>query len=132
MDFYPKYWATICNKTMDFYHKVFRKKSMPKEANATYLYLIPKCPNANTIRNFRPIGLCNFSYKIITKILINKIKPYLDHLIEPTQASFLANRRAADNAIIIQEYINHFKRIKGRKANMILKINLEKAFDRIE
>ncbi|KAF3664257.1 hypothetical protein FXO37_11590 [Capsicum annuum] len=130
--FYQKYWATGGSKTIDFCHKIFRDKEMPKEANTTYLCLIPKCPNANTIRNFIPIGLCNFTYKIITKILVNRIKPYLDHIIGPTQASFLANRRAADNAIVVQEYISHFKKMKGRQARMILKIHLEKAFNRIK
>lgn len=71
-------------------------------------------------------------YKFVTKIIVNRIKPLLHTTIGHTQASFLSNRRAADNAIIVQEYITHFQKIKGKNANMVLKIDLEKAFDRLE
>lgn len=115
-----------------FCHKVFREGKILKESNATFLCLIPKCTNASSIRNYRLIGLSNFSYKIITKIIVNRIKPHLDTIISFTQARFSANKKAADYVIIVQEYITHFRKIKGKRANMILKIDLEKAFDRIE
>ncbi|XP_075086378.1 uncharacterized protein LOC142169075 [Nicotiana tabacum] len=71
-------------------------------------------------------------YKLVTKIIVNRIKYVLNNIIGPTQASFLSNRRAANNAIVVHEYINHFQKMKGKNANMILKVDLEKAFDRIE
>lgn len=80
------------------------------------------------LRNFRPIGLSNTMYKLVTNIIVNRIKSFLHNIIGPSQASFLSNRRAADNAIVVQEYITHFEKIKGKNANMILKIDLEKAF----
>ncbi|XP_019265527.1 PREDICTED: uncharacterized protein LOC109243087 [Nicotiana attenuata] len=81
---------------------------------------------------FMPIGLCNTIYKSVTKIIVNRIKPILPHIIGPSQASFLSNRRACDNAIIVQEYITHFRKMRGKSGNKILKIDLEKAFDRLE
>lgn len=86
----------------------------------------------NCFKNFRPIGLCNTQYKIITKIIANRIKPFLQSLIGETQASFLYKRRFSDNAIIVQEYINHFRKMKGLTPHMILKIDLEKVVDRLE
>lgn len=74
---------------------------MEKEVNTTYLYLIPKCYNNVTLKNFRPSGLCNTQYKIITKIIANKIKPFLSKIIGPTEANFLPDRIASDNAIIV-------------------------------
>lgn len=105
---------------------------MDSSINETLIFLIPKSPNAFHIRNFGPIGLCNTLYKLITIIIILRIKTFLPNIIWPIQASFIANRRASKNAIIVQEYITHFKKIKGKQGNMILKINLEKAFDRIK
>lgn len=64
-------------------------------------------PNANHIKNFRPIGLRNTIYKIITKILANQLKPFLEKIISPFQASFMKNRRESNNAIIIQELFSN-------------------------
>lgn len=77
------------------------------------------------LKNFIPIGLYNTIYKIITKIIVKRIQPYLPNIIGPSQESFMSNRRASDNEIIVQEYINHFRKIKGKKANIILKIDLK-------
>lgn len=100
--------------------------------NSIYLCFIPKCKNALNLRNFRPIGLCNTQYKIITKIIASRLRRHFPNLISHSQSSFLARRRATDNGIIIQEFITHFGKMKGKKANMILKIDLEKVFDRIK
>lgn len=56
----------------------------------------------------------------------------LSGIIGESQTSFLANRRASDHAIVVQEVISHFQKMKGKSGNMALKINLKKAFDRIE
>lgn len=83
-------------------------------------------------RRNRPIGLCNTIYKIITKIIANRIKSFIQSIIEPSQASFIANRRASDHAIVVQEIMSHFGKMKGKTGCMTLKIDLEKTFDRIE
>ncbi|KAF3651507.1 hypothetical protein FXO38_16581 [Capsicum annuum] len=102
--FFQKFWNTVGPSTTDFCKRVFSTYSMPSNNNAT----------------------------LITKIIVNRIKAYLLSIIGPTQASFLANRRASDQAIIIQEYIAHFSNMRGKNANIILKIDLEKAFDKLE
>lgn len=70
-------------------------------------------------------------YKLVTKIIVNRIKPFLHNISGPTYSSFLSNRRADDDAIVVQEYITHFQKMKGKNANMVLKIDLEKVFDRL-
>lgn len=76
--------------------------------------------------------MCNTIYKIITKIIVNRLKSFLDKLISPSQSSFIKNRRANDNAIIIQEVTNHFKKTSGKVGDMLVKIDLEKFFDKLE
>lgn len=98
----------------------------------THVCLIPKIKGANTLKDYRPISLCNITYKIITKIISNRLKPIMNTLIGPCQSSFLKNRQATDNAIIVQETMTHFQKMKGKNVSMILKIDLEKAFDKIE
>lgn len=104
---------------------------MLHDLNKTYVCLIPKFNNANKIQNFRPISLCNTLYKVITKVIANCIKPFLKYLISDHQSSFVKNRRATNNAIIIQEVLKRFNSQAG-KGNCILKLDLEKAFDKLE
>lgn len=95
--FYQEYWPKISHSVITFCKAIFTKGCIPKKINNTYLCLIPKQRNAVWVTHFRPISLCNTIYKIITKFIINRIKPYLSNIINPTQASFLKGRRAADN-----------------------------------
>lgn len=82
---------------------------MPVDTNNTYFYLIPKIPNANNLKKIRPIILYNTSYKIITKIIANRIKPFLPSLISSVQSSFIKGRTPSDSALIIQESLLHLK-----------------------
>lgn len=131
--FFQRFWDIVKPKVMKFCHDTFQTSSMNTYVNNTFLCLIPKCPSAVSIKkNYRPIGLCNTLYKLITKIIVFRMKPLLHKINGPSQASFLQNRRASDHATTIQEFITHFKKIKGQQGSMILKIDLEKAFDRLE
>lgn len=62
--------------------------------------LIPKYPNLESINNYRPISLCNSIYKIVTKVNIARLRPFLSHLISLVQAAFVPGRRGLDNIII--------------------------------
>lgn len=73
--FFQKFYSIVGPSTIDFCKKVLTSYSMPPDNNATLICLIPKCSNAETLKSFRPIGLCNTSYKLITKIIVNIIKP---------------------------------------------------------
>lgn len=63
---------------------------------------------------------------------MNRIKPLLDNIIHPTQMSFIKGRRAANNAIIAHEAMLQLKNLKGKKAKMMIKLDLGKAFDKLE
>lgn len=130
--FYQRYWHIIGQLVTKYFYDIFINQEIPKEINTTYLCLIHKVPNANHIKNFRPIDLCNTIYKIITKILANRLKQFLAKIISPFQVSFMKNRRASDNTIIIQELFSNLRIIRIKHGHMMIKIDLEKAFDRIE
>lgn len=78
------------------------------------------------------ISLCNNTYKAITKIISWRLRPFMSKLIRPCQTSFLESRQTSNNVIIVLEIINHYRKMKGKESNMILKLDLEKAFDKIE
>lgn len=71
-------------------------------------------------------------YKVVTKIIANRIKPFLLDLIRPQQTHFLKGRRACDNAVLVQEIYNHVNKTTAKAGSFMLKLDLEKAFDHLE
>ena len=82
--------------------------------------------------NYRPISLCNIVYKVLTKIIVARLRPYLGNLISPFQTAFMLGRKGTDNMIIAQEIIHSLGKKKGIVGYMALKINLAKEYDKIE
>lgn len=129
--FYHKFWDIVGPSVCMFVKNCFANKEIPIEANETLITLIPKIDNSENIKQFRPVSLCNVSYKIITKIIVNRIRPLIDQIISPNQSSFISCRSTTDNIIITQEILHTLRHKKCKLGGMILKIDLEKAFDRI-
>ena len=61
--------------------KIFRTKNIPKNLNKTLIALIPKQLGPESINHYRPISLCNTIYKIVTKILVNRLKHLMPTLV---------------------------------------------------
>lgn len=81
-----------------------------KAWNATAITLIPKVTTPCTMKDFRPIYCCNVVYKCISKILVSRIKPYLDSLVGPHQSPFVQGRHIADNVVLMQELVTGYHR----------------------
>ncbi|OMO58928.1 reverse transcriptase [Corchorus capsularis] len=103
------------------------------EINHTNIALVPKVSSLKTAKDFRPISLCNVIYKIISKMLANRLQLVLPNIISQNQSAFVPDRMIFDNAIIAFE-TTHFMSNKrtGRKSHMALKLDLSKAYDRVE
>lgn len=71
-------------------------------------------------------------YKIVTKIIVAWLRNHLDQLISPFQTAFVPGWKGVDNAIIVQELIHSISRSKGKEGFMAIKIDLEKAYDKLE
>jgi hypothetical protein len=95
--------------------------------NSTFLALIPKVNNPQTFGDYRPISLCNLCYKIITKIIENRLKPYLSKSLSEEKLGFLKGRRIQDAIDTVHECLHSIKR-KSIKS-MVLKLDLQKAYD---
>lgn len=98
--FYQAYWDIIHKSLFSFVNHCFNNWEFPRELNKCYITLIPKVENPETINQFRPITLCNVSYKIVNKILVNRLRPILDKIVGPSQASFFPGRQTSDNIIV--------------------------------
>ncbi|GLT37826.1 hypothetical protein SLA2020_121150 [Shorea laevis] len=130
--FFQKYWEEVKGKLCEEIRNVFSTGIMPDHWNYSFITLIPKTQNPELVSHFRPIGLCNVIYKIVTKIIVFRLKPIMGDLISPLQASFIPGRKGVDNVFILREFVYSFNKRKGRVGDMIVKLDLEKAYDRIE
>lgn len=81
---------------------------MPNEINVAMLSLLPKCNNAATMKEFRPIACCTILYKIIFKVLANRLKSVLDTIISGNQSAFVQGRMVFDNILLSHELVKRF------------------------
>lgn len=129
--FYQECWNVVGDSITQFVLDFFDTGSLPQDTNDALIVLIPKVAKPEKITQFRPISLCNVLFKTITKTMVGRLKGVMNKLIGPAQSSFLPGRLSADNIVVVQEAVHSMRRKKGRKGWMLLKLDLEKAYDRI-
>ena len=78
------------------------------------------------ITQFRHISLCNILYKLVSRIIMQRLKPYMAAIINPCQAGFVPGRRTSDNITLVQEVIRTLKNKQGGTRYVALKLDLEK------
>ena len=101
--------------------------------NDTFTTLIPKVKDPTRITEYRPISLCNVLYKLIAKVLANRLKKVLPHIISPNQSAFIPRPLILDNILVAVEALQMMDtRMTGRKGFMALKLDMRKAYDRVE
>ena len=120
--FFQRFWPTMGKSVVDEVKKIFEERKIPEYLNKTYIVPIPKIQGPKTLGNFRLISLCNTIYKVVTKIIVARLRPLLEKLISPLQTSFVSGRKGIDNAT---------GKKKGKVGNMVLKIDLEKTYDKL-
>ena len=96
------------------------------------MVLIPKVAHPELITQFHPINFCNTLYKLLSQIIVQRLKPYTAKVINPCQVKFVPGRRTSDNIILVQEVIRTLKSRWGQAGYVALKLDLEKAYDRLE
>ena len=107
--------------------------SLLKSINHTFITIIPKVQNPERVNDFRPTSLCNVIYKIVSKVIANRLKPFLNSIISEAQSAFTADRLITDNIFIAFESLHHMKNTcMGKKGFMALKLDMSKAYDRVE
>eukprot|EP00253_Pinus_taeda_P010854 PITA_10854 len=127
--FYKTHWEIIKKDYIRMEKNFFTKCKMGSSIKSSHLALIPKDPNPQSFDRFRPISLCNVSYKIITKILANRLKNILPSIISENQGGFVPRRHITNNVILIQEAIH--SSISRNERGMIIKLDMANAFDRV-
>nr|GEU80083.1 RNA-directed DNA polymerase, eukaryota [Tanacetum cinerariifolium] len=97
--------------------------------NSSFIALIPKVVDAKFVTDFRPISLIGSVYKVVTRILANRLARVISDLVSNTQSTFVANRQILDSPFILNEVLTWCKR--KRKQALVFKVNFPKAYDSI-
>nr|GEV77052.1 RNA-directed DNA polymerase, eukaryota, reverse transcriptase zinc-binding domain protein [Tanacetum cinerariifolium] len=126
--FYRRYWNLIESDVVDAISCFFQQGVISKGGNSSFITLIPKVPNANMVKDFRPISLIGSLYKFIANILANRLVMVLGTLVNDTQSAFVADRQILDEPFILNELVQWCKKKKKKQA-MIFKVDFKKDFD---
>ncbi|GJX30864.1 RNA-directed DNA polymerase, eukaryota, reverse transcriptase zinc-binding domain protein [Tanacetum coccineum] len=103
--FVKKIWGTIQKDTHEFVNYFFVSNTMPSGGNSSFFTLIPKVNNPTFINDFRPISLIGIHYKIIAKILANRLAKVIDKIVSKEQSAFITSRQILDGPLILSEII---------------------------
>lgn len=131
--FYQRFWHVCGDDIFQAVVSWLDRGYFPSNITETNICLIPKCEDPNNMKNLRPISLCNVLYKMVSKLLANRLKRCLDKCVSEEQSAFVEGRSILDNALIATEIIHSMKRKTGGwKGELALKIDISKAYDRVD
>lgn len=102
--FYQKHWEMIKGDVVDMVRNFFEQGILHSSINETHIVLIPKIPRPEEVSRFRPISSCNFIYKVISKVIADRMKASLQGLISDSQSAFVNSRQIQDHVIIARDF----------------------------
>uniref|UniRef100_A0A803P2Z6 Reverse transcriptase domain-containing protein n=1 Tax=Cannabis sativa TaxID=3483 RepID=A0A803P2Z6_CANSA len=130
--FYKNYWKITGKSVIQMVQTFFSEGRIQSQLNYTFICLILKGEDATSVEKFTPISLCNFAYKIISKIIATRLRAVMNKLVSPFQAAFIPSRWIAESSILTKELVQTIKKNKGSGGLMALKLDMHKIYDRME
>ena len=131
--FFQKFWHIVGDDVVIAILDFLNNGNMLLEINHTNIALIPKVKNPEKMFDFRPISLCNVIYMIMSKVLANRLKQVLPYIVSHTQSAFAPWRLITNNVLVAYESLHTMHaRKKGKKGVLALKLDVSKAYDRVE
>jgi hypothetical protein len=131
--FYKNFWDIVSDKVVQEVLVVLNGGPMPDGWNDTTIVLIPKVNKPIQVKDLRPISLCNVLYKLVSKVLANRLKHILPEVISPTQSAFVPGRLITDNILLAYEFTHYMRtRRKSKRGCAAIKLDMSKAYDRVE
>ena len=131
--FYQNFWELVRGDVIHDVLIFLNSGTLPNSLNHTFITLIPKTKNPENVTEYRPISLCNVLYKIFSKVLANRLKRVLPQIISEHQSAFIKGQLITDNILVAFETLYYMKNHNsGNSGYMALKLDMSKAYDRVE
>jgi len=128
--FIKDFWHEMKDKIMRFVSEFHRNDKLSKGINTTFIALISKVDSPHKLNDFCPISLVGNLYKILAKLLANRLHMVIDSVILETQSAFVKNRQILDGILIANEAVDEAHKLK--KDLMLFKVDFEKAYDSVD
>ncbi|GAU51106.1 hypothetical protein TSUD_141480 [Trifolium subterraneum] len=129
INFFKACWSIVKDDVMAFQNEFHHNAHLPKAITASFLTLIPKKNHPQDLFDYRPICLIGSLYKIVSKLLANRLKKVLGKLISNCQSAFLPQRQILDGVVVLNEIIDLARRRKDEC--LLFKVDFERAYDTV-
>ena len=131
--FYQSYWSFLGNDVTQSILLFLNSSSITKALGHSFSTLIPKVKNPEFISKFRPISLSNVLYTVFAKVLANRLKLIMPHLISEQQSAFMSDRLISNNILVAFKTLHYLRNHgMGRSSYVALKLDMSKAYNRVE
>ncbi|KAK2637505.1 hypothetical protein Ddye_032297 [Dipteronia dyeriana] len=130
LNFVKANWGVIKDNLMKFVQEFQKNGDIVKDLNKTFIALIPKSVHPETLKDFRPINLVSSMYKILAKVLANRLKTVMDSLVDESQMAFVKNLQILDSFVVAEEIIHSWR--KDKMGGLLVKLNFKKAYDSMD
>ena len=130
-EFFIAAWPVIGRDFIVAIQSFFIFGFMPTGVNATILSLIPKTTTAQTMKDYRPIACCNLLYKVISKVLANRLKIIFPAAVEANQCAFITECLLLENVLLASELVTGYHKTTN-KEKCAIKFDISKAFDTVK
>ncbi|CAJ2678325.1 unnamed protein product [Trifolium pratense] len=128
--FIKDFWTEMRGDIMRFISDFHRNGRLAKGINSTFIALIPKVDSPQRLNDFRPISLVGCLYKILAKVLANRLRLVIGSVISEAQTAFVKDRQILDGILVANEVVDEARRSK--KELLLFKVDFEKAYDSVD
>lgn len=128
--FFQECWGVVKGDFLKVFEEFFRNGVVNSTINHTYLYLISKKTDSRRLKDYRPISLVTSIYKIIMKVLANRLREVSSDTILTSQDAFVKDRQILDVVLIANEAVEEYR--SKKKRGLVFKVDFEKAYDHVK